>query len=146
MPDPHGSSALAGPQYMPGRTIRALGQDRIHLMAQQLDNQRPRSSAGSTALKFHRENALVRDGVDAANSSPDLEVLWLWFDRMPNPEAASLGVQPPDHRSITEEEHGLTSPRIESNCAQSSSGELVVELAGKVAYKHGIPSDRHARS
>ena len=146
MPDPQVSSAFAGPEYVPGRTIRPLRHDGIHLMTQQLDHQRPWSSAGAIALKFHGENTRVRSGVDAANSSPDLEVLRLWFDCATNPEAAPLGVEPPDHSSITEEEHGLTSPRIESNCAQSSSGELMIELSGEVAYKHGIPSDRHARS
>ena len=131
---------------MPSSTVRPLRHDGIHLTAKQLDNERPRSSARSTALKFHGENSFVRDGVDAAYTGPDLEVFRLRFDRVANPEAAPLGVQPPDHRSITEEEHGLTCPRIESNCAQSGSGELVVEFTGEVAYKHGIPSDRHARS
>ena len=94
----------------------------------------------------HGQDPLVRDRPDTADPGPYPKVFRLRCDRVAHPDAASLGMEPPDHRAVAEEQHHLPGPRIEPDRAETGAMQLSVELSRQVAYEDGVPSDRHLRS
>jgi hypothetical protein len=133
-------------EHVLNATVRTLGDSRVPLIPQELDNEIEGTAPSTDGQQFHAKKPLIGRGLHLPHLRVQRQIALRGLLRRKEEGVAPGRVQAPNQGRLTEQEHEVPPFAIQPQGTKTSAPESGVELPRQVSYQKGIPSDRHEAS
>ncbi len=144
-PDDQRAGSFPSHEHVADHGVRPLDHDRVPARAQELDDDLDRSLPRSLRPELEAEHSLVGWCAHAAHPRSCAQIGRLRGHRTAQAEVATVRAQPPQERSIPEEQGHVTRLTVEPDRPQACPRERLVELAREAPHQDRVEADRHRR-